>query len=1058
MSTPQIPFISVPVKKTDDIDWIHPLKKYIARVYQDDPEKYKEETQSFNRLRQDIRGAGKDLTGRDLFYRYFGQLELLDLRFPVDEKHVKILFNWYDTFNSKPVAQYSLAFEKASVIFNLAATLSAIASMQNRAEAEGRKRAFHYFQASAGMFQYINDNFLHAPSEDLSRETVNMLSELMLAQAHECFLETSIKEKNKSGLIAKLASHAAWVYGNLVDSMTDATVRGVNLDKSWVIITQIKQKYYTAMAQSYKAAACEAESKYGESVSRYGAAEAAAKEANKLCSQALNNQLIASNHANGTVPADSGSVLQELCKSILASAGEKFTVATRDNDLIYHENVPQESILTPIDRLKTVRPIPISELYGPEEMKKVIGVDIFNKLIPLSIHESASMYSEEKAKLVRMENERCDIAKAELNASLDYMKLPSSLAKFKQQSSLDSYASPSQEVRAWADELAAEEHPPIHELISKLFMQKRTVGRLLEESSLALSSEMKEYEQERVNYGDQWTQSPSGMFTNEFVHDISNHRRTLDNAGVSDNQLIAKYESMKHTINILKQGSQSRDLEKAYAECISAVAGDSQDTSINLLDVDINAEEESKQSMAMKVKNIEMIIDKLRKIDNDRTETFRDLKEKTLQDDISQLLILNKKANVEQQIFSSELEKFKPHQQRITATIQHQQQTIQDLTEAFKELMEGEEAKTLYTKHEKAERLQHNLNNDFREARTVYADLRHGLRKGLEFYNNLEEAVQSLKHNIDKFCADRANERHRLKQEIETSKSSREQAQLREELNKYTAPNINQLTNQTRQMSIHNEPSAPFAGYTPTPPPKPFAPSTNYYGYRPPTPAHPPVPSHPPTTPPQPPASPYSQSNYSYSNYSNPSYNYRPTPPSQPSYNTQPPNYSGNYTAPSSYQPPSQPSTYQPPAQSPSYQPPASNYQPPSQPANYQPSSAYQPPSNNYQPPTPAYQPPSQASTYPPSQSNYQRPPSQSSSYSSYSSPGGYPPVYPPSNQHQPPIPPQPNTSYPTNNYSPNQFQQRPYCPPQPSSGNYNPSQPANWRPYQDPSSGNLLD
>lgn len=94
MATPQIPFISAPFKKTDDVDWVHPLKKYIARFYQDDPEKYKEETQSFNRLRQDIRGAGKDFTGRDLLYRYFGQLELLDLRFPVDEKHVKVLFNW----------------------------------------------------------------------------------------------------------------------------------------------------------------------------------------------------------------------------------------------------------------------------------------------------------------------------------------------------------------------------------------------------------------------------------------------------------------------------------------------------------------------------------------------------------------------------------------------------------------------------------------------------------------------------------------------------------------------------------------------------------------------------------------------------------------------------------------------------------------------------------------------------------------------------------------------------------------------------------------------------
>jgi hypothetical protein len=43
-----------------------------------------------------MRGAGKDsAAGRDLLYRYYGQLELLDLRFPVDENHIKISFTWY---------------------------------------------------------------------------------------------------------------------------------------------------------------------------------------------------------------------------------------------------------------------------------------------------------------------------------------------------------------------------------------------------------------------------------------------------------------------------------------------------------------------------------------------------------------------------------------------------------------------------------------------------------------------------------------------------------------------------------------------------------------------------------------------------------------------------------------------------------------------------------------------------------------------------------------------------------------------------------------------------
>ncbi|KAI8968458.1 BRO1-like domain-containing protein [Mycotypha africana] len=844
MATPQIPFISAPFKKTDDVDWVHPLKKYIARVYQDDPEKYKEETQAFNRLRQDIRGAGKDMTGRDLLYRYFGQLELLDLRFPVDEKHVKVIFTWYDAFNNRAISQHSLAFEKASVIFNEAATLSAIASSQNRAETEGRKKAFHYFQASSGMFQYINDNFLHAPSEDLSRETVNLLSEIMLAQAQECFLESSIRGKSKDGLIAKLASHVAWVYGNLNDGINDAIQnRNVHIDKSWSLLCQLKQKYYSATAQEHKAAACEAEGKYGECAGRYAAAENAAKEAVKLANT-FASALLISNHANGTIPSEAGAAVQELCKTKSAHCTEKLTTANKDNDMIYHETVPQESILTPIDRLKAVKSIPIVELYGPDEMKRVIGADLFSKLIPLSVHESASLYSEEIAKLLRAESERCDIAKAELNASLDYMKLPGSLAKFKNQqetsTSLDAFAEPPSNVKDWADQIAVEERTAsINDLINSITLLKKQAKQSLDEASINLDKEMRDCEQNRVQYGDQWTQPPSGSLTSQFRQDISNHRRTLDSAAQSDNQLIAKYESARRNLDILREGGQSLTLEKTYTQTLTSLISNNehsskQPTEASLLDLDFESEAEKKQSskenINEKVQRVETTIDKLRRIEKDRDDTFHDLKEKTMQDDISQLLILNKKANVEQQIFASELEKYRAHQQRISATIQHQQQAIQELTIAFKELMEGDEAKTLQLQYDKAERLRRNLTDELNEARAIYYEVKDGLNRGVQFYSNIRTTIDSLQANISRFVSERTNERNRLIEEMERNKSSQEQEMLRETLNKYTSaasapppPAVSAAAppaaSYTQVSPSHAAPTAPAAGPPPPPPP-----------------------------------------------------------------------------------------------------------------------------------------------------------------------------------------------------------------------------------------------
>lgn len=222
-----------------------------------------------------------------------------------------------------------------------------------------------------------------------------------------------------------------------------------------------------------------------------------------------------------------------------------------------------------------------------------------------------------------------------------------------------------------------------------------------------------------------------------------------------------------------------------------------------------------------------------------RRASFLTLTIKTMQDDISQLLILNKKANVEQQIFASELEKFRPHQQRITATVQHQQQAIQDLTAAFKDLMDGDEAQNLQSQYDKADRLVRNLTGDFNEAKSVYFEIKEGLNRGVQFYSGVQDTVDNLNRSIQRFITERSNERNRLMDDIESSKSSREQELLRETLNKYaSAPppppptqslssssSISHLTNQTRQMSMNEQPSsAPYnPSFTPAPPPKPQA-------------------------------------------------------------------------------------------------------------------------------------------------------------------------------------------------------------------------------------------
>ncbi|KAJ1846595.1 bck1-like resistance to osmotic shock, partial [Coemansia sp. RSA 2708] len=90
MSRP--PCIEIPFKKSAETEWVRPLRQYIARVHQEDPDEYNSDCQILQRMRQDMRGAKADETGRDIIFRYYSHLEALERRIRVGEHGVKTVF------------------------------------------------------------------------------------------------------------------------------------------------------------------------------------------------------------------------------------------------------------------------------------------------------------------------------------------------------------------------------------------------------------------------------------------------------------------------------------------------------------------------------------------------------------------------------------------------------------------------------------------------------------------------------------------------------------------------------------------------------------------------------------------------------------------------------------------------------------------------------------------------------------------------------------------------------------------------------------------------------
>lgn len=88
------------------------------------------------------------------------------------------------------------------------------------------------------MFTYINENFLHAPSADLSRDTVKTLIQVMLAQAQEVFLEKQVADQKKVGLLAKLASQGAYLYAQALEGV-QLNVTSAIFERVWLLVTQV---------------------------------------------------------------------------------------------------------------------------------------------------------------------------------------------------------------------------------------------------------------------------------------------------------------------------------------------------------------------------------------------------------------------------------------------------------------------------------------------------------------------------------------------------------------------------------------------------------------------------------------------------------------------------------------------------------------------------------------------------------------------------------------------------------------------------------------------------
>lgn len=139
--------LAVESKKTDKVDLAKPLSDYVTEHFPEQAAAFTETFKQLNNLRETLRTCtDKTETTRDQLLKYYGMLCALERRLPIGEEsdQIRIKFVWYDAFKGKKKERYSLSYEKANTLFNIAATISQVAVLISRDTPEGLKRSAAY--------------------------------------------------------------------------------------------------------------------------------------------------------------------------------------------------------------------------------------------------------------------------------------------------------------------------------------------------------------------------------------------------------------------------------------------------------------------------------------------------------------------------------------------------------------------------------------------------------------------------------------------------------------------------------------------------------------------------------------------------------------------------------------------------------------------------------------------------------------------------------------------------------------------------------------------------
>ncbi|KAH8404540.1 hypothetical protein KR222_011850 [Zaprionus bogoriensis] len=689
-AVPRLHMLWFALKSSPEGTSFAPLKKYIAEFYHEDAEAYSKEVHALETLRNQAMRTTKD--GAPVMKRYYCQLHALQNRFPQLGERSLFTFTWKDLYHSAVHEVSDMMYERAAVLFNIAASHTQSGASVTRGDVDGMKMACTHFQAAAWAYNELRERYatVNSGGDFMTNELLVFQQQVSLAQAQECILEKSLIDNRKPHIVAKVTAQIVVYYGAALAALLTggddgpiAQVIDSSVYKLWKKYVRFKINYLNCILYLYQGQHAEEQRKMGERVTLYQAAWDKLEEARKE-SKGLPDQ-------------------KEINESLSFTADvveAKRKNAKNENEFIYHEAVPDLTTIAAVQGANLVNGIGFS--VTDEEFA---GSDLFARLVPMKAHEASSMYSEEKAKLLRKYGALLEEKDTQLDGymsslALDNLNINEEQANKLPQGIVDRCAALHANKTAISD---------LIEAMSQLAEITADVETNLAELTHMLEAEGQAERDFQAASGVQRT--PNAHIT-ELTREFQKYSEAHARAGESNNTLRKAMSLHVNNLKILARPLQ--EIQQLMPKLSSE---------LNTAEI---------------FKDVKLIVNKVNEMRAQRAQFHADLRIAINEDDITAKVIAHGGQEGLQALFATELAKHERITQLLDQNLLAQQNILQALTEAY-----ARAAPVLKTLQDVKQKREH-FYNSLAASYDVYEDLLAKSAKGLEFYKKLAGNVQKL--------------------------------------------------------------------------------------------------------------------------------------------------------------------------------------------------------------------------------------------------------------------------------------------------------------------------